>query len=163
MKIRIIGPCGRGKSTVCKELAQRYKIPGYELDNLVWDRSKENARYPVEVRDAKLREIVNQESWVVEGVHFKWGLESFEQADLIFIVRLNKYVRDFRVVRRFVRTRLGLEEWNYKQSLGNVCKMIFKWNAGYDKEDLHKIMELTRRFFGQEACRQEHGRDRAAS
>ncbi|WP_154116509.1 AAA family ATPase [Paenibacillus monticola] len=143
MRIRIIGACGSGKSTLAKELSNKYGVSWYELDNLVWDRSAENLRFPVEVRDSKLVEILNRESWIVEGAHYKWGEESFTRADLILILTPNKLVRDFRVVTRFIRTRMGIEQWNYKQSWNNLYQMIFEWNRGYDREAIPRIMEMT--------------------
>jgi hypothetical protein len=79
-------------------LSKKYEIKYYETDNFVWDRTLENSRYPVEVRDAKLNEIVTTEAWIIEGVHHKWGTESFKQADLMFLIKSNKYVRDFRII-----------------------------------------------------------------
>lgn len=143
MRIRIIGACGSGKSTLAKELSQKYGVSCYELDNLVWDRSAENLRFPIEVRDSKLAEILNREAWIVEGAHYKWGEESFARADLILILTPNKLVRDYRVVKRFIRTRMGMEQWNYKQSWNNLYQMIFEWNRGYDREAIPRIMEMT--------------------
>lgn len=146
IKIRIIGACGSGKSFIAKELSKKYNIAYFELDNLVWDRSAENLRFPVEVRDSKLAEILDMESWIVEGAHYKWGTESFEKADIILILKPNKLIRDYRVVRRFFRTRVGLEKWNYKQSYKNLYQMIFEWNRGYDREGISRIFELTDEF-----------------
>lgn len=50
MKIRIIGSCGSGKSTLARELSKRYDIPYYEIDNMIWDRSSDNRKYPEEVK-----------------------------------------------------------------------------------------------------------------
>jgi adenylate kinase family enzyme len=143
IKIRIIGACGSGKSYIAKELSKKYKIKCFETDNFVWDRTLENCKYPIEVRDKKLNEVVMTEAWIIEGVHYKWGIESFEQADLIFIIIPNKYVRNLRVIQRFIKTRLGFEQWNYKQSFKNLYEMLFIWNKGFDKENIKEILELT--------------------
>ncbi|MVO99544.1 hypothetical protein [Paenibacillus lutrae] len=146
MRIRIIGSCGSGKSTAARQLAAMYGINYYETDNLVWDRSEEGLRYPVEVRDRMLSDIVRQESWIIEGVHHKWGFESFEAAEYIYIIQPNPYIRDLRVVRRFIRTRFGLEASNYKQTLSNLREMIFVWNKQYDAVELSAILEMTKVF-----------------
>lgn len=146
IKIRIIGACGSGKSYIAKLLSEKYDINYYELDNLVWDRSADQLRYPIEIRDSKLVEILRKESWIVEGVHYKWGQESFEKADYIFILKPNRMVRDSRVIRRFILTRMGIEQWNYKQSIKNLYEMLFIWNRGYDKDAIHRIMELTNKY-----------------
>lgn len=148
MKILIIGPCGSGKSYIARQLSQKYGIPYYELDNLVWDRSEESLKYPVEVRDSMLDDIVKEDSWIVEGVHYKWGHMSFERADYIFVLKPNRLARELRVIGRFVKTRLGIEQWNYKQSVRNLYQMIFEWNRGYDREAMPKVLELTDAFKG---------------
>ncbi|WP_019639172.1 AAA family ATPase [Paenibacillus fonticola] len=146
IKIRIIGACGSGKSYIAKELSKNYGINYYELDNLVWDRSAENLRYPIEVRDSMLDAIIHKESWIVEGAHYKWGQESFRKADLIFILQPNRFIRDLRVIQRFIKTRIGLEEWNYKQSVKNLYQMLFIWNRSYDREGMNQVLEITDEF-----------------
>lgn len=136
MKIRIVGPCGSGKSTVARKLSHTYEIPYYELDNLIWDRSETGKKYPREVRDASLQRILERHSWIVEGVHTHWALETFRDADLIFILEPHVLVRDYRIIRRFIRSRTGIEEWNYVQSFANLYKMIVEWNHGYRGKDI---------------------------
>ncbi|MGO4729677.1 hypothetical protein [Paenibacillus sp. 2KB_22] len=133
MRIRIIGSCGSGKSTLAKELSDKYGIPSYELDNLIWDRSAENLRYPEHVRDESVQSIVSSGAWIIEGAQCKdWTLKSIQEADLIFILAPNVFIRDYRIIKRFVLSRLGLQPWNYKQSFNNLGKMIVKWNHQYN-------------------------------
>lgn len=75
-------------------------------------------------------------------MHYKWGSESFRQADSIVVIRPNRVVQDLRVVRRFVKTRLGLEQGNYSQTFKNLYQMLFKWNRKYERVDMPRIMEL---------------------
>jgi len=133
MRIRIIGSCGSGKSTLAKELSDKYGIPYYELDNLIWDRSAENLRYPESVRDESVLSIVRSDAWIIEGVQYKdWTLKSIQEADLIFVLNPNVFIRDYRIIKRFVLSRLGMQAWNYKQSFKNLCQMIVKWNHQYN-------------------------------
>jgi adenylate kinase family enzyme len=123
-----------------REISKQYGIPYYELDNLVWDRSVENLKYSEEIRDEKLIHIINTKFWIIEGVHYKWTFESFMQADLIFILNPNVFLRDFRIIKRFIRSKTGIEQWNYKQSFKNLIKMMIKWNHGFS---LTEILEKT--------------------
>lgn len=75
MKIRIIGPCGSGKTYIAKELSRKYNTPYYELDNLIWNRTEVQRRNSIEVRDALLMDILRKDSWIIEGVHYKWGMD----------------------------------------------------------------------------------------
>jgi adenylate kinase family enzyme len=148
MKIRIIGPCGSGKSTLARKLSERYKIPYFEIDNIIWDRSAENLKYPEEVRDATLKSILNSDSWIIEGAQYKdWTLESIKKAELVLVLNPNVYIRDYRIIKRFILSRTGIRPWNYKQSFGNLCKMIVGWNHQYDIDKVIKIIEE----FGKEA------------
>lgn len=146
IRIRIIGGCGSGKSFIARELSERYGIPYYETDNFVWERGPADSRRSPEARDACLLEAVARQEWIIEGVHYKWGIESFRAADLIFVITPNKYVRDLRVVQRFIKTNLGLEQRNYRQSLQNLYVMLFEWNRSFDREGLPMILELTEEF-----------------
>ena len=140
IKIRIIGSCGSGKSYLAKELSRKLNIPYYELDNIIWDRSQDNLRFPEEIRDAEFNRIISSELWIIEGVQHSWTADSFSNADVIYILSPNVFLRDYRIIRRFIRSRMGLEQWNYKQSFKNLMKMIIKWNHGYN---LKEVLEIT--------------------
>lgn len=129
-------------------MSKKYGITHCELDNLVWDRSQPYQKYPTEIRDSKLNEIIHKESWIIEGVHHKWGQESFEHADKIYIICPNKFRRDYRVIKRFIRTQLGLEKWNYKQTYKNLYQMLFVWNRTFNQENLSDIMDITEKYAG---------------
>ena len=141
MKIRIIGSCGSGKSYLSRNLSKKFMTPHYEIDNMIWDRSAGNRRYPEEERNSKFFSIVDSDSWIIEGVQYKWTDASFREADLILILNPNVFLRDYRIIKRFIRSRLGLETWNYKQSFQNLIKMIVKWNHEYNLDEVFELTE----------------------
>ncbi|MBB6022312.1 adenylate kinase family enzyme [Paenibacillus sp. JGP012] len=144
MKIRIIGACGSGKSTLARTLSRKYGITCHELDNLIWDRNAVNLRYPEKVRDQALQAIVSSEAWIIEGAQLEaWTSPSILEADLVLMLHPHVMVRDYRIVRRFVLSRTGLQAWNYKQTFSNLCKMIVKWNHQYPVQD---VIEMTSRY-----------------
>ncbi|MBU5351172.1 hypothetical protein KQI74_02700 [Paenibacillus barcinonensis] len=144
MKIRIVGACGSGKSTLARALSRKYDIASHELDNLIWDRSAVNLRYPEKVRDQALQAIVSSKAWIIEGAQLEaWTSPSILEADLVLVLHPHVLVRDYRIVRRFVLSRTGLQAWNYKQSFSNLCKMIVKWNHQYPVQD---VIEMTSRY-----------------
>ncbi len=132
MKIRIIGPCGSGKSYISKKLSEIYRIPYYELDHLVWNQEKINTRNSIADRDSMQRDIVSKDSWIIEGASISWNKITFEEADIIFILIPHPIFNDLRIIKRFILSRLGLEKWNYKQSFSNLIKMIVEWNHGFN-------------------------------
>jgi len=141
MKIRIIGACGSGKTTLAKELSNHYKIPYFEIDNLIWDRFADNKKYPEEIRDFNLQSILNLNSWIVEGVQIKeWTLKTIEDADIILILCPHVFVRDFRILKRFLLLKTGIRSWNYNQSFRNVRKMIKDWNHKYDYQEVINVI-----------------------
>lgn len=141
MKIRIIGGCGSGKTFIAKQLSKQYGIPHFQTDNLVWNRTN-NKKYPEETRDRMLNEILERDSWILEGVHHKWGQKSFTQANFIFIINPTTYIQNWRVIKRFIKTRFNLEERNYTQDLKNL-KVMIAWNRKYKRIDIKRILELT--------------------
>jgi adenylate kinase family enzyme len=143
MKIRIIGPCGSGKSTVARALSRQWGIAYHEIDNLIWDRSATGVRHPEAVRNRMFQDILESEDWILEGVQHGWTMESFRQADWVVVLHPHVLVRDYRIIRRFIRSRTGLEQWNYKQTFSNLVKMVVEWNHGYDPD---KILRLTEEF-----------------
>ncbi|THF84697.1 P-loop NTPase family protein [Cohnella fermenti] len=144
MRIRIIGSCGSGKSTLAKQLSGHYGIPYYEIDNVIWDRSEDGLKYPEQVRDATFQAILDSESWIVEGVQYKeWTLTSIAIADFVFVLNPHVYVRDYRIVKRFILSRTGIRPWNYKQSLSNLRKMLVEWNHRYD---VQQVIDLVKQY-----------------
>lgn len=82
-------------------------------------------------------EIINTKCWIMEGVQSNdWTVESFSQSDYIVILNPNVYIRDYRIFKRFIKSRTGIEPWNYKQSMRNLIKMMVKWNHGYRLDEL---------------------------
>jgi adenylate kinase family enzyme len=144
MKIRIIGGCGSGKTYIARILSNKLGITHVQTDNLVWNRS-DDTKYSEEIRDRMLCEIINQESWIIEGVHHKWGYGSFKEADYIFIIKPRLLVQNWRTFKRFVKTNLRLEERNYTQDFKNLFVMI-GWNNDFEQENMGKIMKITSEF-----------------
>ncbi|MDX1771487.1 MAG: AAA family ATPase [Planococcaceae bacterium] len=83
-RIRIIGPVGSGKTTLTRKLSEAKGIPMFTLDDMVWSRGPNgDTKNSTEYRDALLNEVIQKESWIIEGTHLGWADVSFEKADLI--------------------------------------------------------------------------------
>lgn len=132
-KIHIIGSVGSGKTTFARNLSSELGIPFHEIDNCVWDRSgKEDVRFPEKERDRQFREIIHQEEWIVEGAQHLWTKEGFQKAELIVLLDPNLWVRNYRILRRFVRQKIGLEQLNYKQTFPHLIK-LYRYNYLFEK------------------------------
>ena len=99
MKIRIIGPCGSGKSYISKKLSKKYGIPYYELDHLVWNQEKVETRSSIGDRDFMLKELVSRDSWIIEGTHISWTRNTLEEADVIFLLMPHPLLNDLRIIK----------------------------------------------------------------
>jgi adenylate kinase family enzyme len=133
-KIHIIGSVGSGKTTLAKELSLLLNLPYYELDNVVWKRYKTgDIRRTEEERDKYLTSIINSESWIIEGVHNEdWVSGCFHNAQLIIFLDTKYSTRIYRIIKRFVFQKFGIEKSNYTPTTKIFFKM-FKWNRYFEQ------------------------------
>ena len=98
MKIHIVGCSGTGKTYLATALSKKYDITHFDLDDIQWDNNFHGygVKMPVEKRDSLLREVLQKDSWIIEGVYYDWVLHSFEKADTIYVLVLidDKYEID---------------------------------------------------------------------
>jgi adenylate kinase family enzyme len=151
-RVHIIGSVASGKTTLAKRLSSTWKVPYYELDNVVWKRHKSgDVRRTEKEREQYLREIIQTENWIVEGVHNEsWVEESFRKADVIIFLDTKYSVRTYRIIKRFIFQKLRLEKSNYKPTMKVFFKM-FKWNKQFEKNGkpnfFAKFAELQNKVF----------------
>lgn len=143
-RIHIIGAVGSGKTTLAKNISNKLSIPHHELDNIVWKRTNNgDVRNSMDDRDAIFQNIIGQDDWVVEGVHYEWVKKSFERADMILLLDVAKKKRKYRILKRFILQKLNIEKANYKPTLKMLGKM-FKWNHNFElmyKPDILQILK----------------------
>ena len=133
-KIHIIGSVGSGKTTLAKELSIKLEIPYYELDNVVWLRKNNgDIRRTEEERARFLQAIVETDKWIIEGVHNEeWVNSSFQQADRIVFLDTGYSIRTYRIIKRFIKQKLGLESVHYRPTFKIFLKM-FRWNKHFEQ------------------------------
>lgn len=142
MKIHIIGGSGSGKTFLAEALSREYGIPHYDLDELQWDQQAGDygtKRDPRE-RQHMLEQILKQPDWIIEGVYYAWCQQCFADADRIYLLSVPRYQYRYRILRRFVRRKLGLEKGK-KESLKSVADLL-KWADRYQKENLVEIRAI---------------------
>lgn len=133
-KIHIVGPVGSGKTTLANRLAGELNYPYFELDQLVWGRKCKNndIRNTPEESGNLLNNLISSETWIVEGAHIdEWTFKSFEESEAILFLDINYYVRVYRIIKRYVKQKLGMENSNYKPTFKILIKM-FKWNRMFE-------------------------------
>ena len=142
MKIHIIGGPGSGQSFLADKLSLQLGIPHYDLDDLQWDNTAASygtKRDPRE-RDVLLRQILQQEDWIIEGVYYKWCRPCFVDADRIYLLEVPRYQYRTRILCRFLRRKLGLEKGK-KESLRSLAALL-RWADNYQKVQLPEIRKL---------------------
>ncbi|MBF0300241.1 MAG: DNA topology modulation protein FlaR [Oligoflexia bacterium] len=147
-KIRIIGGSGSGKSFLAKKLSKFLNIEHCDLDDLFWDSNANTygIKAVTEIRNKKLNQILENNSWIVEGVYYReWTHKSFIEADRIFLLTPNVYLQHWRVTFRFVKRKLGLEKNNKKDNIKSLIELI-RWNHQYTKKILSEIKTISADF-----------------
>ncbi|AGM24558.1 AAA family ATPase [Fusobacterium animalis] len=146
MKIYIIGCSGTGKTYLAKKLSNKYNIPHYDLDNIYWDNSsqKYGIKTEIEKRDKLLQDILEEDSWIIEGIYYKWLEQSFKEADIIYILDLPKYIYKFRIIKRFIKRKLKLEI-SKKETLKSLLDLL-KWTDKFQNENMKEIIKIFEKY-----------------
>jgi len=142
MKIHIIGGPGSGKTWLAGHLSAEFNFPAFDLDDIFWDRKADRygIRNSPEIRDAELRAIISREPWIIEGVYYARLMESFAKTDLIIVLETPVLLRDMRILRRFIKRKMGVARTK-KESLRDLWQLII-WNHGYDNNNLRPALDF---------------------
>ena len=142
MKIHIIGCSGSGKTYFAKKLSEKYSIPHFDLDNIQWDNTADGygVKMPIDKRTALLKDILQNESWIIEGVYYAWVLDCFRDADIIYLLDTPKYIYTLRIIRRFIKRKLGFEKGK-KETIKSVYNLL-KWTEIWQKQNLPEIKKI---------------------
>ena len=142
VKIHIIGGSGSGKSFLAEELSKEYGIPHYDLDDLQWDQqaAEYGTKRDPQERQRLLEHILKQPDWIVEGVYYAWCQQCFADADRIYLLCVPRYQYRYRIIRRFVRRKLGIEKGK-KETLKSAVNLL-KWADRYQKENMVEIRTM---------------------
>lgn len=146
MKIYITGSVGSGKTTLARRAAAKLGITATELDSVVYepdpDNPGDNRKRPVSERDAMFQEVLSRESWVMEDAGRTCFFKAPELADQILLLQPPAVVRDFRILRRWLRQRAGREACGYRPDL-LMLRLMFRWRRNYDsgRDDLKERLK----------------------
>lgn len=134
MKIYIIGPVGSGKTTFATKLSEITNIKYYELDKVAWDDDNGNIKRSKEESLKIFKTILKNDSWIIEDI----GRSRFKQgrvdADIIYYIKLSKLKSYYRVTKRWIKQRLGLERYNHPPVIKQLFYYIKTVNTYYKKE-----------------------------
>lgn len=146
MKIHIIGCSGSGKTYLANALANKYNIPHFDLDDIQWDNNAEEygTKRPLEERKTMLQEILNNNEWVIEGVYYAWVQQSFDEADIIYVLDMPRYLYKSRIIVRSIKRKLGILQGK-RETLKSVYNLL-KWTATFQNKNLKEIKTILDRY-----------------
>lgn len=146
MKIHIIGCSGSGKTYLAKALSKKYNIPHFDLDDIQWDNSADSygIKMPIEKRAELLNDILQNENWIIEGVYYAWVGKCFEDADKIYVLDIPKRVYTYRIIKRTIKRKLGLEKGK-KETLKSVYNLL-KWTDTFQNKSMVEIRKILTKF-----------------
>ena len=142
-KIYIIGPTGTGKTTFASKLSEKYNIPWHELDIINWDDEHGNVRRPEYEALEMFADILKNDSWIIEDVGRDLFKKGREQADIIYYIKESRLTSYWRITKRTIRQKLGIEEYNCPPSFKEWKSLIStaKFYHNKEKELLHELEE----------------------
>ena len=139
MKIYVIGSPGSGKTTLAKKLAKKYHTKSYELDCIVYDdEDNHRKRTDKEIKDL-FDEILKKKSWIIEDVGRSKFEKGFKEADQIYYLDFPKRVIYFRILKRWIKQKMGKETWNYPPTFEQLKDTYHTVSSYYRKEKEKKL------------------------
>ncbi len=100
-RIVIIGSSGSGKSTLARQLGHSLKLPVIHLDKHFWHPGWVGT--PHDIWEAKVREMVSGEQWIIDG-NYRGTLDiRLRAADTVIFLDLPRWVCAWRATKRRVQ------------------------------------------------------------
>ncbi len=139
-KIYIMGCPGSGKTTLARKLAREYKISFYELDKIVWDDDNHVKREKDDISN-RFHKILRKKSWIIEDVGRNSFIDGRVEADIIYYIKISKIRAYCRILKRWIRQKIGKEEYSYPPSLRQLFYYLSIVHS-YFKKKKKKLKEL---------------------
>ncbi|MEM6725395.1 MAG: DNA topology modulation protein [Bacteroidota bacterium] len=119
-RIIIIGPGGAGKSTLAAQIHKKTGLPLIHLDAHYWHPNWTESE--ASVWEAKVRELIKADRWVMDGNYGGTMDMRIERADTIIFLNRSRWICIFRVLKR---------TWKFygtdRPSMGKNCPERFSW------------------------------------
>jgi adenylate kinase family enzyme len=135
MKIYIVGAVSSGKTTLARKLSQKLNIQYQSLDEVVHIPDKSNPwgnrKRQLEERDSIFYSIIQQSIWIIEDTGRPCFIEGLKVSDTIVLLEVPTRIRNYRIIKRWLKQRLGIEKCIYNPSI-NMLKCMLQWSKDYD-------------------------------
>ena len=119
-RIVILGPCGAGKSTLAQKLGSMLDLPVIHLDQLNWQPGWVMA--PTHIFEARVREAVSRERWIIDGNYSGSLQPRLERADVAVLLDFPRWRYIWQVAKR-IFTYCG----QTRPDMGTDCPERLDW------------------------------------
>lgn len=110
----------------------------------MWERTYEGDKRRSEADRKKcLHHISASQGWIIEGIHYTWVNESFNEADLIIFLDIHYLKRIWFIIKRYVLQKAKIEKANYAPTFSIFIKMV-QWNSDFKKQSKTEILHILR-------------------
>jgi adenylate kinase family enzyme len=142
-KIVLVGSSGSGKSTLARQLGEMLSIDVYHLDAIFWKPGW--IATPKDEQKAVQEELVNRDSWIIDGNYGGTMTIRLEAADTIIFVDLSKWICIFRVLKRRFQYR-NIKRTDMAEGCEERINFKFlRWVWDYPTKQKPKIVDNLRR------------------
>jgi len=142
MKIFIFGGPGSGKTTTAKRISSKYSIPFFELDGLLHTKEIRAKTDQISARTKAVESFIYNDNWISEGVYRQDWLDLvLMRANLIFILKVSKFIRIWHITIRTFKRILGLEQDINHESSPKILFELYKFNNDFEKVRYFEIDE----------------------
>jgi Adenylate kinase and related kinases len=135
MKIYIVGAVSSGKTTLARKLSEKLNIRYQSLDELVHIPDKSNPwgnkKRELKERDNLFHSVIQQSMWIIEDTGRPCFIEGLEAADTIVLLEVPTRIRNYRIIKRWIKQRLRIEKCIYNPNL-HMLKSMLQWSKDYD-------------------------------
>jgi len=137
MKIYIVGSVASGKSTLARRLSKAIGIKCTHLDGVVHIKDPSNKKWgnlrrTDEEIDKLFLDLISGDNWIIEDAGRKMFVEGLKRADIVLYLKPNVHTRRRRIITRYIKQKLGLEESLYTPNIRMLTSM-FKWLNNYER------------------------------
>lgn len=137
MRIYIVGSVASGKTTFARKISKVLNIECVHLDGVVHIKDSINKKWGNTRRtdqeiDRIFSELINKSSWIIEDAGRKCFAEGLERADYIIYLKPSVMTRRIRIMTRFIKQKLGLEDCLYTPNL-RMLKAMYIWTNNYEQ------------------------------
>lgn len=133
-KIYIVGTVGSGKSTLARQLGDLLDVPVFHLDNVVHDGERKRSEQEI---SGLIQQILQDENFIIEDTLRDRFTSLLPVVDSVIFLDLPEIFLKYRVIKRYIRQKLGLENANYQPSL-QMLRQMFIWQK-IDRRDLIEV------------------------